>query len=321
MFVSVIVCTCRDESFTDFQDAVASLLSQTYPQIEIIIVVDGCPELYQKVEKSYAGQTNIQITGLEESQGVSGARDFGIQKARGDIIAFLDDDAVADKDWVDGLVDTYSNSDAIATAGRVLPLWLGKKPDYLPEELYWLLGLTYKGFAEEGLTEVRNALGSNMSFRREVFEQVGTFSQNFGFAEKGASNIQAEEPELALRIKNRLGRGVLYNPALVVRHRVPEYKTKVRVLLKRAFYQGYSKALLKRLSPCPNSLDTEGAYLKDLLFRCVLRKLKALFSVTGSVPAGKQLLVLVAITLAVAMGFVYGLIKRIPEPVYASSAK
>ena len=69
--------------------------------------------------------------------------------------------------------------------------------------------------------------------------------------------MQGEEPELALRMKIKLGKGVIYNPELVVYHKVPESKTRLRILLRRAFYQGYSKALLQKLSPSPKPLATE----------------------------------------------------------------
>ncbi len=309
MFVSVITCTYRSDNYQNLLDVVANLLNQTYLDMEIIIVVDGNERLRDKIATSYNAQGNIKVIASEESVGVSGARNLGIRKAKGDIIAFLDDDAVADKRWIEGLVNTYQKSDTIAVGGKILPIWLQKRPDYLPEELYWLVGLTYEGFSKEGVTEVRNPLGSNMSFRREVFEKVGSFNQGFGFTGKGASYMQGEEAELASRMKNKLGRGTVYNPELIVYHKVPASKTKLGILLKRAFYQGYTKALLKRISSSPKPLATEESYLKDLLLRCIPQKMKELVLGTGSVANVKQLLVLFASILAVGLGFIYGYLK------------
>ncbi len=308
MFVSVIVCTYRSDDYENVLDVVASLLNQTYPEIEIIIVVDGNEGLRKKVATIYNTQDNIQVIASEESVGVSGARNLGIRRARGDIIAFLDDDTVTEKRWIEDMINTYQKNDAIAVAGTVLPIWLAKKPDYLPEELYWLVGLTYKGFAKEGVTDIRNALGPNMSFKREVFEKVGLFNQDFGFARKraSASYMQGEEPELALRMKNKLGKGVLYNPNLIVYHKVPEWKTRLRILLRRAFYQGYSKALLKKLSRSPKPLAPEESYLKDLLLKYIPRRIKRVFLWFDPLVEMKQLLVLLVSILAVGLGFVYG---------------
>ena len=147
MFVSAIVCTYRSNDYKDALEAVASLLNQTYPEIEIIIVVDGNERLRKKIAAVYNTQNKIQVIASKENIGVSGARNLGIRRARGDIIAFLDDDAIAGKRWIEDLVDTYQRKDAIAVGGKILPIWLAKKPDYLPEELYWLIGLTFKGFA------------------------------------------------------------------------------------------------------------------------------------------------------------------------------
>jgi GT2 family glycosyltransferase len=165
--------------------------------------------LYQRIAATYNNQRNIRVVASAKSVGVSGARDLGIGLAQGDILAFIDDDAVAEKEWIEGLVNTYQKHNAFAVGGKILPIWLSGKPDYLPEELFWLVGLTYDGYDKGGATEVRNALGCNMSFKREVFEMVGGFRQGLGFAMKGTSYIQGEEPELALRMKAKVGKGVI----------------------------------------------------------------------------------------------------------------
>lgn len=306
MFVSVIVCTYRSDDYENVLDVVASLLNQTYPEIEIIIVVDGNEGLRKKIATIYNTQDNIQVIASEETIGVSGARNLGIRRARGDIIAFLDDDTVTEKRWIEDMINTYQKNDAIAVAGTVLPIWLTKKPDYLPEELYWLVGSTYEGFTKEGVTHVRNALGANMSFKREVFEKVGSFNPDFGFARKGASYIQGEEPEFGLRMQNTLGKGVIYDPNLIVYHKVSEWKTRLRILLRRAFYQGYSKALLKKLSRSPKPLAPEESYLKDLLLKYIPRRIRRVFLWFEPLAEMKQLLVLLVTILAVGLGFVYG---------------
>ena len=76
---------------------------------------------------------------------------------------------MADQKWVENLIDSYQELQAMAVGGKILPLWLPAKPAYFPEELYWLVGATYKGFAEDAVVEVRNVFASNMSFRKEVF--------------------------------------------------------------------------------------------------------------------------------------------------------
>jgi GT2 family glycosyltransferase len=313
MFVTVITCTYHTDNFQNLLDVVASLLNQTYRKLEIIVVIDGNDELYQRVAATYPNEPNIRVVASTDSVGVSGARDLGLRAARGEILAFIDDDAVADKEWIEGLVNTYKKHNALAVGGKVLPIWLSGKPDYLPEELYWLVGLTYEGYDKGGATEVRNALGCNMSFKKEVFERVGGFSQGFGFAMKGTSYVQGEEPELALRMEALMGKRVIYNPELIVYHKVQERKTRPGVLFRRAFYQGYSKALIKRVSPSSKSLETERSYLSDLLLKFIPRRVTALFSGTGAVTSLKQLVVLLVSIQAVGLGFLYGYIRPLPS--------
>lgn len=306
MLVSVIVCTYDTDNCQNLLEAVASLLGQTYPEVEIIIVVDDNETLYREITVTYNTQGNVRVIVSGEGTGVSEARNSGIKAAQGDVVAFLDDDAVADRKWMESMVDIYQKTDAMALAGKILPIWLGKKPDYLPEELYWLVGLTYQGFARGGVAEVRNALGPNMSFRQEVFAKVGLFSVHFGFTRQGIPYRQGEEAEFALRMRGKLGKGVIYNPGLVVYHKVPTAKTRRRVLLKRAFYQGYAKARLKRLGSAPEPLATERVYFKDLLFKYIPDRMKGIFQVSHPVTAIKQLFVLLAAILAVELGFIYG---------------
>jgi len=306
MLVSAVVCTHSLDNYPNLVEAVDSLLSQTHPEMEVIIAVDGNAELYEKVSARYGGNKTVSALLLKENVGVSGARNAGIKAAKGDVIAFIDDDAVADKEWVENLLTTYRDFDAAAVGGKILPVWLGGKPDYLPEELYWLAGITHEGFAEEKVVEVRNTFGPNMSFKREVFQKAGMFNENLGFAKKGTSYIQAEEPEFALRMRRELGKGVIYNPKAVVYHKIPSAKVKVGLLLKRAFYQGYSKALLRKLNISDDSIATERSYLKALLFEYIPRRLKRFYRLSEL----KKLLMLFACIGAVGLGFVYGYVKR-----------
>jgi len=136
---------------------------------------------------------------------------------------------------------------------------------------------------------------------------VGFFNQSLGFARRGASFVQGEEPEFALRMRRELGKGVIYNPKAIVYHKIPKLKLGVRTLLKRAFYQGYSKALLRKLDISAGSIDTERSYLRDLLFKCIPRRMKRIYRLREI----KKLSVLVACIVSVGLGFAYGYVKRV----------
>ena len=309
MFVSIIVCTHSLDNLQNLVEAVDSLLNQTHKDIEIIVVVDGNQELYDRIMKAYNNHGKIKTMVTGESLGAFGAGNVGIKVAQGDVIALLDDDAVADRGWIENLVDIYQKLDAIAVGGKILPLWLTKKPDYFPLELGWLVGMTQEGFAEDKIAEVRNTWGSNMSFKREVFDKIGLLNAELGFAKGKTTYMQGAEAEFALRMKNKLGKGIIYNPEAIVYHKIPSSRTKPGILLKRAYYQGYSKALMKKHSPLPDTLATEKSYLTDLFFKYNPRRIRGIVSL-NAVKELKQLSFLSATIISVGLGYIYGYLKR-----------
>ena len=292
MKISIIICTHQTRRYSDFVEAINSLLTQNYENTEIIVVVDGNEELYEKI----SGNENKNVDKIifnDKNLGLSESRNKGIKEANGDVIAFFDDDAVADENWLEELVKMYEEKEAIAAGGKLLPRWETKKPKFLPGEYYWLVGATHKGFPEE-ITEVRNTFGSNISFKTEVLKALGGFKTEMGV--KGKGLLQGEETELCERMRNKFGKGVIYNPKAVVYHKVFPERLKMIFLLKRAFCQGYSKRMMKELG---YSIDEESDFVKNLIFLSIPARLK---------PSSTDLLQLVflgILTLAVAWGYIF----------------
>jgi len=303
--VSVVVCTYNPNNYPDLKDAIDSLVQQSHKVDEIIVVVDGEQALGDKISSAYNRRQQVKVIITEKGLSATQARNVGIRAAAGDVIAFTDDDAVADKYWIAHLLATYQSTNAPAVGGKILPIWISGEPDHLPEELYWLVGVTHLGFAEETVTEVRDAFGPNMSFGRNVFEVVGYFNEELGFAGQRTSYVQGEEPEFGLRIKSELGRGVIYDPEAIVYHKVPPSKLKLGTLVRRSFYQGYTKALIKKLIPSNESLDTEKTYLKVAL-KAMLRLAKNIFSGPKRFIEAKRFSVLLLCVGAVGFGFICG---------------
>ena len=302
MQVSVIICTYSFDLYDAFADAVESVLTQTYDDVEIIVVVDGDPQLYDQIIDEYEG---ITVHLNKENVGLSESRNRGIGLANGDIIAFLDDDAVADSQWIETLVTVYEENDAIAAGGKMVPNWIAGRPSFLPEEFYWLIGVTHRGFARPG-EEVRNTFGSNISFRREVFDEIGTFDPELG--RHGSANFQAEETVFAIRMRERFGQGVIYEPNAKVAHKVFEYRTNPMWLLDRAFWQGYSKRVLEDL--VDNSGEGEGEFLAKLLTEFVPKRICRLIK-SPSRDDFLQLIAIFVFTGTVGVGYLYGVIKQI----------
>ncbi|WP_248516815.1 glucosyl-dolichyl phosphate glucuronosyltransferase [Salinarchaeum laminariae] len=300
MRVSVVVCVYSMERFDDLVECVESLLAQTYDDVEVVVVVDGTVSVFDRVEHQFDETSNVVLHCNEENVGLLESRNTGAELASGDVVAFIDDDAVADEQWIEKLVNSYEEQDAIAVGGKMTPLWVDGKPGFLPEEFYWLIGVTHRGFAD-GAGEVRNTFGSNISFDREVFLELGGFDAEIG-GRKGDSNLQGGETELCARLREDYGEGVWYNPQAEVGHKVFEYRTKPRWLVDRAFWQGYSKRAMEVL--VPNTGGTESDYLRDLVFRSTPRRLRGVLSKDAKRQA-VQLLMLWVLTAAVGLGYLY----------------
>lgn len=261
MKLSVIICTYSLERLQDTVEAVNSILSQSYVNTELIISVDHNLEVLEALKKEFSSQ-QITYALNDQVKGLSDTRNAGIKSATGDIIAFIDDDAVADQDWAQRLMSSYNNPSVIAVGGKLNPLWENHHPWWFPPELNWVIGCTYKGHPETK-TEVRNLIGCNMSFRREVFEKVGEFSTSIGRLNK--IPLSGEEMEFCLRVKQFYpDKIILYNPGAIVKHRVAKYREALMYVIRRSYAEGFSKKIIKSSFLNAKVLSLENSYLKYL---------------------------------------------------------
>ena len=309
MRVSVVLCTYDPALYDAFREAAESVLAQTHADRELVIVVDGNDAVAERVRADYDDHENVVIHASDTNRGLLESRNEGAKIASGAVVAFIDDDAVADPDWLAELVSTYERRDALAAGGRMVPEWVAEKPRFLPAEFYFLIGVTHRGFAE-GPGEVRNTFGSNISVRREVFLELGGFDPAIG-GRKGDAHLQGGETELGARLDREYGEGVWYTPDARVAHKVFAYRTDPTWLAKRAFWQGYSKRAMAVL--VPNSSDEESAFLVRLLTEFVPGRIARLLRrPTGA--RATQLVVLFVLTACVGLGYGYGLLRYRNRP-------
>ncbi len=269
MKVSVIVSTYTKERHRDVLRCINSLLNQTIKPDEIILVLDPIEDLIDFYKKIVPNVVKIIAS---SNFGLSNARNIGVMNAKGDIIAFIDDDAWADKRWLGNLLKNFEDEKVWIVGGKIIPVFDKRRPRWLAEELNWIVGCSYKGLPESK-AEVRNPIGANMAFRRKVFEVVDGFRSEIG--RYGRKLLGCEETELCLRLKKmRPDVKIIYDPSAVVYHRVPLQRTTMRYVLKRAYYEGYSKAILAKEYP----LSVEHTYLSFLLRSMLDMVLKGKFS-------------------------------------------
>jgi len=304
MKVSVVVCTYTMDRYDVFTEAVESVLAQTYDPLEVVLVIDGNPDVYERTVDEFGDHENVIVHDNDENRGISYSRTKGAELASGEIVAFIDDDGVAEPEWIDHHVAVYRETEAIAVGGYVAPDWVVEKPDFFPEEFYWLVGCTERGFAADG-EEVRNGYGSNVSYKRDAFLEVGGYDVNTG--RKGDRHIQAHEAPVGIRIRETYGQGVVYVEDAVVHHKLFAYRGEFRWLVFRSFWQGFSKRVMELLYP--GAQGNESAFLKDLFVRALPSRAKRTVVERSTEPA-KEALAILVFTGAVGLGYLYGLTKR-----------
>ncbi|MBX0323114.1 glycosyltransferase [Halomicroarcula sp. F13] len=309
MRVSVVLCTHTMERYDDCRAAAESVLRQSYDSVELVLVSDGDEAVYERYEADFGDRDDVLTYCNDENVGLLESRNNGAELATGDVVAFVDDDAVADEQWIAKLVAAYeADEDRLAVGGRMVPAWVAGKPAFLPEEFYWLVGVTNRGFGPDGdpdeAGEVRNTFGSNISFRRDVFLELGGFEDDIG-GRQGEKNLQGGETELCARLQSEYGTGVYYVPDALVAHKIFDYRTDPGWLVDRAFWQGYSKRGMEVF--VPESTGAESDFLRDLLFSFVPDRVGRLVR-SPSVAGLLQLVFLFVLTGAVAAGYGYGVV-------------
>jgi GT2 family glycosyltransferase len=236
------------ERLPDLLEALASLGQQTYPNIEIIFVAEGFRELCERV-RDFAqerGLADLNVVFNSRPSGLSAARNLGIHYSRGEIIAFIDNDAVADKDWAEQIVRTFvSDSEAVGVTGQAVPLWMDEGMGWFPEEFDWILGCSrFMGVRE--LEPVRSTLGANMAFRSTVFQQTSGFSQHLGGIQ--GKRLHGEEVEFCLRVRSKTGKHILYNPEVRVMHKVYVRRLSLRWISRTCYWIGFTRGVLQSVS-------------------------------------------------------------------------
>ncbi|HEY3062705.1 MAG TPA: glycosyltransferase [Chloroflexota bacterium] len=253
--VSVIVCSYTEARWAELVEAVASVDCQTSPPTEILVVVDHNPVLLERVREALPSVRALANAG---PRGLSGARNTGIAMATGDVVAFLDDDAAADPDWLGRLLAPYANARVFGVGGYIEPAWTSPPPAWFPDEFRWVVGCSYRGLPAHG-GAVRNLIGANMSLRRLVFDEVGGFRGELGH--QGTTAGGDEETELCIRVRQRWPDAVLwYEPTARVRHHVPASRTTWSYFRTRCFAEGLNKARVARFVGAADGLASERAY-------------------------------------------------------------
>jgi len=239
--ISAIVCTYNNASL--LRRTLDSLIKQTLPpqDYEIIIVDNNSTDNTPEVVREFQEQSSHQIQYvLETIQGLSAARNTGIQQSSGPLISFIDDDAEADPGWLAAVVEAFrQNPDAWGVGGNTFAIWDAKRPSWLTDDFLGNLSIQDRGPEKRKLTTHEHILGTNCSFRREVFAEIGDFPTDLGRV--GKSLLAGEEAELCRRIRLQ-GKSMYHIPDVVVYHHVTPERMMRSYLRRRCYLSGLSRA-------------------------------------------------------------------------------
>ncbi|MGW3251738.1 glycosyltransferase [Streptomyces fungicidicus] len=307
--VSVVICAYTEDRWEDVLAAVASVRAQSRPALETLLVVDHNRALLDRLGEEYKESGDVRVLANAGPRGLSAGRNTGIAASRGEVVAFLDDDAVAERDWLRHFAEAYDDPRVMAVGGRTEPVWAsGRRPDWFPEEFDWVVGCTYRGLPG-GRVRVRNVLGGNASFRRTAFDAAGGFATGIG-RDGSRRPLGGEETELCIRLSRaRPDAVLLIDDRAVIHHRVPEVRERFGYFRTRTYAEGLSKALVSRSVGASKGLESERRYTTRVLPAGVLRGLRdaLLARPGGAARAGA----IVAGVLTAAGGYLVGSVRAV----------
>jgi glycosyltransferase involved in cell wall biosynthesis len=244
--VSVVMATYNRARL--LPGVLGALAAQEVPdslQWEIVVVDNNSSDSTPEEVSAFARTADVPVRCVfEPRQGLSHARNRGIEESRGEVVAFLDDDVVPPPDWIVRIAGAFDRWKADGVGGRILPRWESPPPPWLagnPRLLRLLAIMDFDGSRMLSLPLEREpqVWGANMAFRREVFARVGPFDPRQGRA--GERLFKGEESDLIHRAL-QLGLKVAYDASVTVFHRIGPDRMKKAYFRRLSFDRGQGHA-------------------------------------------------------------------------------
>jgi glycosyltransferase involved in cell wall biosynthesis len=317
---SVVVSTYDEKRWGDLFACLESLRRQTLPPLETIVIVDHNPTLLERAREAFP---SAKVLANARARGLAGARNSGAEAARGEVIAFIDDDARAEPDWIEQLSTCFGEEDVVGAGGALIPRWEGPPASWIPREFYWVFGCSYTGLPDR-LAPVRNPIGANMAVRESVLTDVGGFRE--GSEDDAPRELRArgvvraagnlpDDTDFAIRVRQRHPGAIwLYQPRATVHHTVTPERASFGYFLRRCYEEGVGKANLSRYVGSEEGLSSERRHLLVVLPRGVAKGLGR--ALKGDLSGGARAAAIVVGLLASASGFLVatlsGLARRRP---------
>lgn len=235
MSVSVIICAYTENRWGLLVKSVESVQKQTRRPLEILLCIDHNDGLLARARQFWSqnhGESDVPITVVANKYDghLGSARNTAAEIARGDILAFIDDDAAAERDWLQTLINAYENDSVVAVGGAPLPVYETPRPHWFPFEFDWVFGCTYRGLPETR-GPLAHLIGANMSVRRLALVEIGGFQSD-----------DHDDMDMCHRLAHqRPSDQLLFEPNAIVWHFVPTERMTWRTFCRRCFFVNRGK--------------------------------------------------------------------------------
>lgn len=224
--ISVILCTYNREKY--IYNVLQSIAENSLPkgEYEIVLVDNNCTDNTRaECERFQSDYPDVCLNYcVETNQGLSHARNCGIRNAKGDILVYVDDDALVNTEYLSTYAAFFgSDPGAVAAGGPIRPRYDGcTEPHWMSHFTRQLVtGELYLGDRQRQFPRGKYPGGGNAAYRKTVFDQVGLFNVDLG--RKGNSLIGAEEKDLFDKMTTR-GMAFHYLPTAILFHLIPPKK-------------------------------------------------------------------------------------------------
>lgn len=260
--VSVVIPAYTMERWPLLKKGVESVRRQTREVEAIVVCIDNNDELLGCAQAEWDSMSGVPVRvianrhdehlaqvamhqrahGTTRRFGAGSGRNTAAETVTSDIVAFMDDDAWAEPDWIEQLLTVYEDQNVVSVGGAPLPEFESNRPAWFPRNFDWVFGCAYEGLPAT-IAPLRHLIGANMSVRREAFAAVGGFLGS-----------DFDDLNLCMRLAERYGeQSIYYSPSAVVHHYVPTQRTSWRYFWRRCYFVNREKvAVFRRIGSAAN---------------------------------------------------------------------
>jgi cellulose synthase/poly-beta-1,6-N-acetylglucosamine synthase-like glycosyltransferase len=265
--------------------AVESVRAQTVRVDEIILTIDNNSELLERAQTEWRGSSDPAVVvipnrhtvnarrlaiheaahGSRRRFGAGSARNTAAEAISADVIAFMDDDARAEPDWIERLLEVFASPSVVAVGGPPIPDYETERPSWYPGNFDWVFGCAYDGLPTS-IQPLRHLIGANMAVRRSAFEAVGGFVGS-----------DFDDLNLCMRLIERFGvESLVYTPFALVHHYVTAERVTWRYFWRRCYFVNREKVRVYERMGSAANLVAERQFVLHALTKQTRATLRAL---------------------------------------------